>query len=210
MFNINCILHLSTAYRKDEEINVEDVDSELTPPIDFTRVQHMMDEFERLAAFARPEEDEDWEDKIDKTFWSPVQNRIFTKVTRILSSERLSRLAKTDSAMESIFRRTSVDIAARQFRETLASTGWDLRLAQWLHNLLFEHLSHEYLAIYLDILQVLRLKIPQLIDKMIAVQPNINSKVGPITWETLGSLLKRSWDPIAPNLNGIKPVNITI
>nr|XP_012222923.1 PREDICTED: KAT8 regulatory NSL complex subunit 3 isoform X1 [Linepithema humile]XP_012222924.1 PREDICTED: KAT8 regulatory NSL complex subunit 3 isoform X1 [Linepithema humile] len=195
----------SATYRKDEEINVEDVDSEMIPPIDFTRVQHMMDEFERLAIFARPEEDEDWEDKIDKTFWSPVQNRIFSKVTRVLSSERLSRLAKTDNAAESIFRRTSVDIAARRFRETLASTGWDWRLAQWLHNLLFEHLSHEYLAIYLDILQVLRLKIPQLIDKMIAVQPNINSKTGSITWETLGSLLKRSWDPIAPSLNGIKP-----
>ncbi|XP_018361440.1 PREDICTED: KAT8 regulatory NSL complex subunit 3 isoform X2 [Trachymyrmex cornetzi] len=196
----------SDKYRKDEEIDVENIDSEpLSLPFDLSRVRHMMDEFERLANFARPEEEEeeDWEDKIEKTLWSPTQNRIFTKVTRILSSERLARLAKTNSVTEPIFRRTSVDIAARRFRETLAgTTGWDWRLAQWLHNLLFEHLPQEYLAIYLDILQALRLKIPQLIDKMIAVQPNINSKGGSITWETLGSLLKRSWDPIAQNLNG--------
>ncbi|KAG5316423.1 KANL3 protein, partial [Acromyrmex insinuator] len=195
----------SDKHRKDEEIDVENIGSEPMPlPFDLSRVRHMMDEFERLANFARPgEEEEDWEDKIEKTLWSPTQNRIFTKVTRILSSERLARLAKANSVTEPIFRRTSVDIAARRFRETLAgSTGWDWRLAQWLHNLLFEHLPQEYLAIYLDILQALRLKIPQLIDKMIAVQPNINSKGGSITWETLGSLLKRSWDPIAQNLNG--------
>lgn len=169
----------------------------------------MMDEFERLANFARPEEEEeDWEEKIEKTLWSPIQTRIFTKVTRILSSERLARLSKAKSVTEPIFRRTSVDIAARRFRETLASTGWDWRLVQWLHNLLFERLPQEYLAIYLDILQTLRLKIPQLIDKMIAVQPNISAKGGSITWETLGSLLKRSWDPVAQNLSGNRPVNI--
>lgn len=197
----------SDKHRQDEEIDVENIGSESLPlPFDLTRVRHMMDEFERLASFARPEEEEeeeeDWEEKIEKTLWSPIQNRIFTKVTRILSSERLARLAKAQSVTEPIFRRTSVDVAARRFRETLASTGWDWRLAQWLHNLLFEHLPQEYLAIYLDILQALKLKIPQLIDKMIAVQPNISAKGGSITWETLGSLLKRSWDPVAQNLSG--------
>ncbi|XP_050448837.1 KAT8 regulatory NSL complex subunit 3 isoform X1 [Cataglyphis hispanica] len=193
-------------HKKDEEIDVEDIDSEpLIPLFDLTRTRHLMDEFQRLASFARPEKEEDWEENINKTLWSSVQNRIFSKVTRILSSERLARLAKAKSAIEPIFRRTSVDIATRRFREMLASTGWDWRLAQWLHNLLFEHLPHEYLAIYLDILQTLRVKIPQLIDKMIAVQPNINARGGSITWETLGSLLKRSWDPVAPSLNGSRP-----
>lgn len=193
---------------------MENISSEPSPlPFDLTRVRHMMDEFERLANFARPEEEEeeeDWEEKIEKTLWSPIQTRIFTKVTRILSSERLARLSKAKSVTEPIFRRTSVDIAARRFRETLASTGWDWRLVQWLHNLLFERLPQEYLAIYLDILQTLRLKIPQLIDKMIAVQPNISAKDGSITWETLGSLLKRSWDPVAQNLSGNRPVSIII
>lgn len=168
-----------------------------------------MDELQHLASLARPEEDEDWEEKIDKTLWSSFQNRIFSKVARILSSERLARLVRAKSGMEPIFRRMTVDIAARGFRETLASTGWDWRLVQWLHNLLFEHLSQEYLAIYLDILQTLRLKIPQLIDKMIAVQPNINARASAVTWETLGTFLKRSWDPIAPNLSGNRLVNIT-
>lgn len=193
-------------HRKDEEIDVENIGSEPSIPLfDLTRTRHLMDEFQRLASFARPEKEEeniDWDENINKTLWSSVQNRIFSKVTRILSSERLARLAKAKNPMEPVFRRTSVDISARRFREMLASTNWDWRLAQWLHNLLFEHLPQEYLAIYLDILQTLRQKIPQLIDKMIAVQPNINARGGSITWETLGSLLKRSWDPVAPSLNG--------
>ncbi|XP_061941748.1 KAT8 regulatory NSL complex subunit 3 isoform X2 [Apis cerana] len=187
---------------QDEEINIEEDNNELlVPPIDFTRARHQMDELQRLANFARPDENEDWEEKLDKILWTPVQNRIFTKVLKILNSERLARLAKVNNSIEPIYRRTSVDTAARRFRETLASAGWDWRLAQWLHNLLFDHLPQEYLGIYLDILQTLRLKIPQLIDKMIAVQPNINAKTGSITWETLGSLLKRTWDPVTPSLN---------
>ncbi|XP_071866848.1 reduction in Cnn dots 1 [Bombus fervidus] len=193
---------LTEKVAQDEEINIEEINNEpLVPPIDFTRVRHQMDELQRLANFARPDENEDWEEKLDKILWTPVQNRIFTKVLKILNSERLTRLAKVDSSIEPIYRRTSVDTAARRFRETLASVGWDWRLAQWLHNLLFDHLPQEYLGIYLDILQSLRLKIPQLIDKMIAIQPNINAKTGSITWETLGSLLKRTWDPITPSLN---------
>ncbi|KZC05900.1 KAT8 regulatory NSL complex subunit 3, partial [Dufourea novaeangliae] len=188
---------------QDEEINVEeDCDEPLAPPVDLTRAKHQMDELQRLANFARPDESEDWEERLDKILWTPVQNRIFTKVLKILNSERLARLAKSNNGIEPVFRRTSIDTAARRFRETLASAGWDWRLAQWLHSLLFDHLPQEYLGIYLDILQTLRLKIPQLIDKMIAVQPNINAKAGTITWETLGSLLKRSWDPITPSLNG--------
>lgn len=202
-------MSLSNKHEKDEEIDVEeDHNEQSVSPLDLTKARYMMDEFQRTVSFARPEEDDDWEEKIDKTLWSPVQNRIFTKVTRILSSERLSRLAKTKSVLEPIFRRTSVDTAARKFRETLASTGWDWRTAQWLHSLLFDNLSQEYLVIYLDILQTLRLKIPQLIDKMITVQPNINTKAGSINWENLGTLLKRSWDPVTPILNGNKVVSI--
>lgn len=208
------MLYLSDKHRKDEEIDVENIGSEPSIPLfDLTRTRHLMDEFQRLASFARPEKEEeniDWDENINKTLWSSVQNRIFSKVTRILSSERLARLAKAKNPMEPVFRRTSVDISARRFREMLASTNWDWRLAQWLHNLLFEHLPQEYLAIYLDILQTLRQKIPQLIDKMIAVQPNINARGGSITWETLGSLLKRSWDPVAPSLNGSRVVNMII
>lgn len=195
--------------KSEENVNVENHnDDQSSPPYDLGRTRHLMDELQRLANFVRPDEDSEWEEKIDKTYWTPVQIRIFAKMVRILTAERLARLAKAGHVMEPVFRRTTIDTAAKRFRETLASIGWDVRITQWIHSLMFDYLPQEYLVIYLDILQTLRLKIPQLIDKMIAVQTNINGKGGPVTWETLGSLLKRSWDPVIQTLNSNKPVSI--
>ncbi|XP_066599701.1 KAT8 regulatory NSL complex subunit 3 [Prorops nasuta] len=189
----------------DEEVDIEGgINESPGLPFDLNRTSYQMEELQRLAKFARPDENEDWEETIDKTLWSPVQIRIFTKVIRILTSERLARLAKANSSFEPIFRRLSVDVSAKRFREILGSVGWDWRITQWLHCLLFDNLPYEYLAIYLDILQTLRAKIPQLIDKMITVQPNISAKGGPITWEMLGSVLKRSWDPVSSTLNSCR------
>lgn len=171
-------------------------------------MKQSMDEFQRVANFVKPEDTDDWEEKIDKILWSPVQNRIFSRVVRILNSERVARLAKANSVHEPILRRTSIDTTAKKFRESLASAHWDWRITQWLHSLLFDYLPQDYLAIYLDILQTLRQKIPQLIDKMVAVQPNVNAKnPSSVAWETLGPLLKKSWDPVGPILNANKPVS---
>lgn len=188
------------------ELNVEKYDSEVVPPYDLSKARQAMDEFQRVANFVRTEDNDDWEEKIDKILWSPIQIRIFNRIVKILNSERIARLSKVNSLHEPILRRTSTDSTAKKFRETLASANWDGRITQWLHSLLFDHLPQAYLAIYLDILQTLRQKIPHLIDKMIAVQPNINSKGSSLTWETLGPLLKKSWDPVTSVLHTTKSV----
>ncbi|KAJ8686983.1 hypothetical protein QAD02_022777 [Eretmocerus hayati] len=180
----------------------------LLPPYDLALAKQSMNEFQRVANFVRHEEYDDWEDRIDKILWSPVQNRIFNRIVRILNSERVARLVKANSLHEPIVRRVSIDTTANKFRETLGSANWDLRITQWLHSLLFDHLPQDYLAIYLDVLQTLRQKIPQLIDKMIAQQPNINCKGSSVSWETLAPLLKKTWDPVAHALNGSKPRKI--
>ncbi|XP_015111591.1 KAT8 regulatory NSL complex subunit 3 [Diachasma alloeum] len=176
------------------------------PPYDLLKPLHQIEECHRLATFARPDSPEDWEDKIDKTFWSCLQSRLWTRVLRILTEEHLSRLVKTTSRKETISRRMSIDSSAKRFRHVFASTGYDLRLIQWLHSLLFDHLPREYLTIYLDILQTLRTKIPQLVDKIISTQPTIPTRSGgAINWETLTSVLKRSWDPVSTTLNSCRP-----
>ena len=193
-----------------EEVNDSEED-ERSAPYDLTRSRLQMEEFQRLANFARPDEpDEDWEEKIDKFGWTPMHHRIFARAFKVLRREYLVRVAKSNSWKEPIYRRCSIDTASRRYREALAASGWDLKITQWLHGLFFDNLPRNYLAIYLDILQALRLKIPQLIDRMMTLQPTINTKGGSITWETLGSLLKRSWDPLAATFNSNRPVNLII
>ncbi|XP_014212187.1 KAT8 regulatory NSL complex subunit 3 isoform X2 [Copidosoma floridanum] len=200
--------HNAVAKEKEDDdlIDVEEIDEEPpVPPFDLSKIRQTMAEFQRVSNFIRTEDVDDWEEKIDKILWSPVQKRIFDRVANILSHERMVRLTKEKTVHEPILRRTSIDLTAKKFREALSSAHWDWRVTQWLHSLLFDHLPQDYLTIYLDILQSLRQKIPQLIDKMITVQPNGNSKGNAVTWETLGPLLKKSWDPVAPMLNVFRP-----
>lgn len=183
-----------------------DAPEELSLPCDLTKARQCTEELEKLASFARPDgSNDDWEEKIEKNFWSPVQRRIFTRIFMIINSERLNRLAKVDDQLELVYRRTSVDSSAKRFREVMASIGWDYRIVQWLHGLFMDNLSRDSLVIYFDILQTLRAKIPQLIDRMIAPVPNAVVKPGSIPLESLNAVLKRSWDPLATCMNNNRP-----
>ncbi|KAG8035465.1 hypothetical protein G9C98_006911 [Cotesia typhae] len=189
-------------------INVENCDEpdQLSVPSDLTNPRNSIEEALRLINFTRSEDsNDDWEEKIEKTLWSPVQRRIFSRIFMIINSERLHRLTKVNNKMELVYRRTSTDSSAKKFREVMATISWDYRILQWLHGLLVDNLSREALIIYLDILQTLRAKVPQLVDRMTAPIANAIVKPGSIPLETLNALIKRTWDPVATCLNNIRP-----
>lgn len=73
----------------------------------------------------------------------------------MLHAERLSRLAfKEVGDKEPILRRASLDKTACRIRRIFGEFLWDTKLTQWLHSMLNESLNTDYLAIYLDVLQV--------------------------------------------------------
>lgn len=75
----------------------------------------------------------------------------------------------------------------------LASVHWDVRLTQWLHGLLSEHLPATYMASYLDILQTLRTKVPTLVDKMLLNRPPAFNQ------DYMQCVLKRPWGANVPS-----------
>lgn len=76
----------------------------------------------------------------------------------------MARLACDNFHNEPIVRRNIIDKSVARFRQLIAGNLWDMKLTQWLHVLLLDHLSAGYLTIYLDILQVIYIRILSLLN----------------------------------------------
>lgn len=79
---------------------------------------------------------------------------LFEQTLKLLHEDRLARLANAGNPSEPVLRRLSIDRTAQRLRTLLTKVSWDSKLTQWLHEILKDNLSWEYLASYLDILQV--------------------------------------------------------
>ena len=107
-----------------------------------------MNECERFCSFANPrlcssgqgEEEElvGWEEAIPREGWSPAQAKLFSKMLRVLTQDRLARLALEGQPSEPVLRRIAVDRSAKRARAVLAAPPcvWDTGLVQWLQGLL--------------------------------------------------------------------------
>lgn len=120
---------------------------------------------------------------------------MFKAIARLLSLDRLARLAQTERQHEPVLRRVVIDKSVERMRQALASVSWDTKLTQWIHGLLMEHLPPTYMTIYLDILQTLKAKVPTLVDKMIFGRP------GNINQDVLAPVLKMPWEPLVSQKN---------
>lgn len=91
---------------------------------------------------------------------------LFRRVERLLDLDHMARLAFKDISNECLRRRAIVEKSVSRMRQALASVQWNTRLIQWLHGLLVNNLPPSYMVSYVEILQSLKRKQPQLIDKM--------------------------------------------
>lgn len=120
--------------------------------------------------------------------WTPKQHKLFTQAVRVMDNDRLSRLSYVDvKKHEVVQRRIQIDKSAERMRKVLANIGWDIPLCQWIHTIFMENLPPSYLTAYLDIMQVLKVKLPSLVDKMIFWKP------GNVNQELLAPILKKPW-----------------
>ena len=127
--------------------------------------------------------------------WTTQQNKLFVKMASILDMDRLARMTLEGKPHEPVHRRVVIDKSVSRIRQALAAISWDTRTTQWLHGLMMDYLPPSYLTAYVDILQTLKAKLPQLVDKMVFGRPTSLSP------EVLGPILKEPWEPIVTQKN---------
>ncbi|XP_052865090.1 KAT8 regulatory NSL complex subunit 3 isoform X2 [Anopheles cruzii] len=185
-------------HSQDERIDLEESYNPPIPSYNEENARKAMQESENIINVTRKSvtDEDDWEEKVNKFGWSVQQFKLFDRVARLLDMDRLARLTNTDKQHEPVHRRTVIDKSVSRLRQALASVSWETRLTQWLHSLLMENLPPSYLAIYVDLLQTMQAKLPDLANKMVFCHPQNN-----VGQELLGPILKKPWEPIVANKN---------
>ncbi|XP_053966209.1 KAT8 regulatory NSL complex subunit 3 isoform X1 [Anastrepha ludens] len=175
-----------------EEHDFDDCNQANVPSYNEIGAKEAMNECSRIAKYVKNNnpDDDDWELHVNQIGWSNMQKTLFSKVANILDNDQLGRLANVNRQNEPMQRRVVVDKSASRMRRALAYVAWDSRLTQWLHCLLMDSLPSTYMASYLDILQTLKSKLPNLMDKMLFGRP-LN-----VSQELLAPVMKNKWEPI--------------
>ncbi|XP_059619420.1 KAT8 regulatory NSL complex subunit 3 isoform X2 [Phlebotomus argentipes] len=179
------------SHTNDEGIDVDEQHKSSALPYDEEEAMKAMEYTTQIAYCVKNSnsDEEDWVEAVNKFGWSIVQQNLFAKVANILDLDRLARLARKSREHESVFRRADIDKSCQRMRQALATVGWDMRLTQWLHGVLMDHLPPSYMSLYLDILQTLKAKLPAMIDKMIF------GRNTHITHDLMGPVMKEPWEP---------------
>lgn len=185
----------------DEEVDIVSCDDPLPSPFESTKSKLLMNECERFQKYHPAVDEVDKEDQLltmtaegklvlRRTNWSDGQRRLFLDVMNLLERGKLAKLAYAGTSNEPVKRRIAMDKSAKQLRHLFATFSWDMKLLTWLHTTLLECCNASTLAVYLDVLQSLKAKVPHLVDR----HP-----------ELMNQLLKRPWDPVQPLLAQYKP-----
>ncbi|XP_050506248.1 KAT8 regulatory NSL complex subunit 3 isoform X3 [Diabrotica virgifera virgifera] len=183
-----------------------DVEAEVEVPVpnyDVAKAKTLMNECENQAIAARTDIEVDWEELVSKSNWTSNQNKVFNGMVNILNYFNLSKLAYSGSQNEPLLRRTVIDKGVQRVRRLLASVSWELKLIQWLHQTMIENLPAPYLGSYLDILQTLKSKLPNFVDKMMHVSSA--NRTNTLSNANLAPLLEKPWDPVSTSLMLYKP-----
>nr|CAH0113201.1 unnamed protein product [Daphnia galeata] len=195
----------------DDVIDVDDSPSVKHHPILNTEVtdKNYMESVQKLNLLSSDENCSDWEETVKRDGWTPLQNRIFNKVVKLLIADNMAKLATEKLENEAIQKKIHVEGSAKKLRIILSSVSWDVKITQWLHLTLIEHLNRDYLLCYINMLQVLQSRVPTLVDRILNT-PLTNSKLLTLNNQILNFVVGKPWEPAlkpsVPPVTKVQPV----
>lgn len=114
---------------------------------------------------------DDWTENINKFRWTEQQKTLFKRIEHILDMDQLGRLSIAGLPNECLRRNAIIEKSASRLRQALASVHWEPHMTQWLHALMVAHLPITEMVSYIDMLRLLKSKVPTLVDKMLYDKP---------------------------------------
>lgn len=140
---------------------------------------------------------------VDKRSWTPAMNKLWVKVNKILDADRLARLVCDGNVNEIITKRNLLEKTASRLRQTFAYVvAWDPSQLAWLNSTLQFHIAPIFLVSYHEAMQLLRQKVPTLVDKFYS---NLQQQRTNDSSSNARSKQMQS-DPIQTVLNNYRPV----
>ena len=159
---------------------------------DDMKVRVSLSEMERSVRFIRKSDPGwAWETKIDKYSWTSMQLSLFKQISRLLNDDTIKRCVyQNDSDAGPIHVLNIIRQSSQTLRDIFAGfCFWDIELIDWLHCLLCNSLNNQYLVVYLQLLQNLKLDIPSLIQGIIDRNKFKISSLTPDFWVCLNRRL---------------------
>jgi regulatory NSL complex subunit 3 len=127
----------------------------------------------------------------------------------LLIADNMAKLATEKLENEAIQKKIHVEGSAKKLRIILSSVSWDVKITQWLHLTLIEHLNRDYLLCYINMLQVLQSRVPTLVDRILNT-PLTNSKLLTLNNQILNFVVGKPWEPAlkpsVPPVTKVQPV----
>lgn len=137
----------------------------------------------------RVSDKDDWAAAINRSGWTEQQKALFERAERILDLDQLARLAIVGLPNERLRRDAVVEKSMSRLRLALASVHWEPRMTQWFHALIMTHLPQTYMVSYIDMVRLLKSKIPTLVDKMLYDKPL------DVPMDYASAILRPTWEP---------------
>ncbi|XP_047128770.1 uncharacterized protein LOC101236109 isoform X2 [Hydra vulgaris] len=137
----------------------------------------------------------DEDKKIVRNCTCREQTELFDCIYKTINNYQLAKLTYEKHANEPVLRRLALDKATKRVHKSFSHVFWNPKHIAWLHGVLLDGLGSSLFLCYLEILQSLRRKEPELIERTLLEDKTASEKERSAGLPNLSAKLKKNWEP---------------
>ncbi|XP_065649176.1 uncharacterized protein LOC101236109 isoform X3 [Hydra vulgaris] len=196
------VLKVSTTIWNDDDGEDEiDIEKDYYPSAistvryDISKARVVMDEVDVYLNSLWKDINKDEDKKIVRNCTCREQTELFDCIYKTINNYQLAKLTYEKHANEPVLRRLALDKATKRVHKSFSHVFWNPKHIAWLHGVLLDGLGSSLFLCYLEILQSLRRKEPELIERTLLEDKTATEKERSAGLPNLSAKLKKSWEP---------------